>query len=214
MAEPLRILFLSAEVSPFAKTGGLGDVAGSLPKALQRLGHDVRVVMPAYQPIENSLNGGPFELSAMPGQLLVPMGFGTVAAGIFEGRLPGSEVPIYFIAERNLFGRDRVYGYDDDPYRFGFFSRAALNLTEALSWRPHVVHAHDWHTAPAITWLSTAGQGVDHFRGVPSVFTIHNLAHQGRTGWSIFDYMGIITHGLAEEEYGQVNFMARGIYHA
>lgn len=214
MANSLRILFLSAEVAPFAKTGGLGDVAGSLPKALHRLGHDVRVVMPAYQPIEDSLDGGPFDLSVMPGQLLVPMGFGTVAAGVFESRLPGSEVPIYFIADRNLFGRDRVYGYDDDPYRFAFFSRAALNLTEALGWRPHVVHAHDWHTAPAIIWLSTAGQGLDQFRGVPSVFTIHNLAHQGRTGWSIMDYMGIVTHGLVEENYGQVNFMARGIYHA
>jgi starch synthase len=214
MSESLRILFVSAEVAPFAKRGGLGDVAGSLPKALHRLGHDVRVVMPAYQPIENSLDGGPFELAAMPGQLLVPMGFGVVAAGVFEGRLPGSDVPVYFIAERNLFGRDEVYGYDDDPYRFAFFSRAALNLTEALEWRPHVVHAHDWHTAPAVTWLATAGQGLDHFYGVPSVFTIHNLAHQGRTGWSIFDYMGVTTHGLVEENYGEVNFMARGIYHA
>ncbi len=214
MPESYRILFLSAEVAPFAKQGGLGDVAGSLPKALKRLGHDVRVVMPAYQPIDSSLDEGPFELEAVPGQLLVPMGFGTVAAGAFESRLPGSKAPIYFITERNLFGRDRVYGYDDDPYRFAFFSRAALNLTEALDWQPDIIHANDWHTAPAVTWLSTAGQGNDHFRGRPSVFTIHNLAHQGRTGWSIMDYLGIWTHSLAEEPFGEVNFMARGIYHA
>ena len=214
MPESYRILFISAEVAPFAKRGGLGDVAGSLPKALKRLGHDVRVVMPAYQPIENSLDGGPFDLEVLPGQLLVPMGFGTVAAGIFESRLPGSDVPVYFIAESNLFGRDEVYGYDDDPYRFAFFSRAALDLTVALDWRPDVVHAHDWHTAPAVTWLATAGQGVDHFRGLPTVFTIHNLAHQGRTNWSIMDYLGIVSHALVEEPYGEVNFMARGIYHA
>ena len=214
MPQSLRILFVSAEVAPFAKRGGLGDVAGSLPKALKRLGHDVRLVMPAYQPIESSLDGGPFELAALPGQLLVPMGFGAVAAGIFEGRLPDSDVPVYFVAERNLFGRPEVYGYDDDPYRFAFFSRAALNVTEALGWRPDIIHAHDWHTAPAVTWLATAGQGLEHFRGTPSIFTIHNLAHQGRTSWSIMDYLGIITHGLAEETYGQVNFMARGIYHA
>jgi len=214
MPDSLRILFLSAEVAPFAKRGGLGDVAGSLPKALHRLGHDVRVVMPAYQEIENSLEDGSLELEIMPGQLLVPMGFGTVAAGVFQGTLPDSDVPIYFIAERNLIGRGRVYGYDDDAYRFAFFSRAALNLTEALGWRPDLVHAHDWHTAPAVTWLATAGQGIDHFRGVPTVFTIHNLAHQGRTSWNIMDYLGIVTHGLVEEDYGQVNFMARGIYHA
>jgi starch synthase len=214
MPDSLRILFLSAEVAPFAKRGGLGDVAGSLPKALHRLGHDVRVVMPAYQEIENGLEDGSLELEVMPGPLLVPMGFGTVAAGVFQSRLPDSNVPIYFIAERNLIGRGRVYGYDDDAYRFAFFNRAALNLTEALGWRPDIVHANDWHTAPAVTWLATAGQGIEHFRGVPAVFTIHNLAHQGRTGWNIMDYMGIVTHGLVEENYGQVNFMARGIYHA
>ena len=214
MAESYRILFISAEVAPFAKRGGLGDVAGSLPKALKRLGHDVRLVMPAYQPLADSLDGEPFNLKTRPGQLLVQMGFGTVAAGVFEGQLPGSEVPVYFIAESNLFGRDEVYGYDDDPYRFAFFSRAALDLTTAIGWRPDVVHAHDWHTAPAVTWLATAGQGDDRFRGLPSVFTIHNLAHQGRTGWSIMDYLGIQSHSLVEEAYGEVNFMARGIYHA
>ena len=92
MAQSLKILFMSAEVAPFAKTGGLGDIGGSLPKALKKMGHDVRVVMPAYQTIESSLDGGPFELEIRPGQLLVPMGFGTVTAGVLEGRLPGSDV--------------------------------------------------------------------------------------------------------------------------
>ena len=94
------------------------------------------------------------------------------------------------------------------------FSRAVLELTLALDWKPDIVHAHDWHTAPALTWLSTAGQGSEHFRGIASVFTIHNLAHQGKTNWRIFDYLGLQTHALAEEGYDEVNFMARGIYHA
>jgi len=214
MAESLKILFISAEVAPFAKRGGLGDVAGSLPKALKALGHDVRVVMPAYQPIEDSLYAGNWDLEVVPGQLLMPMGSGTYPAGLIEGTLPGSEVPVYFIAERNLFGRPEVYGYGDDAYRFSFFSRAALDLTVALDWRPDIVHAHDWHTAPAVTWLATAGQSDDRFRGIPSLFTIHNLAHQGRTDWDLFDQLGIWSHSLSEEAYGEVNFMARGIYHA
>lgn len=214
MPKSLKILFISAEVAPFAKRGGLGDVAGSLPITLRELGHDVKVIMPAYSHIEDSLNDGRFDLEILPGQLLVPMGAGLFPAGVLEGHLPGSDVPVFFIAESNFFDRPEIYGYQDDPHRFSFFSRAALELTIAQNWRPDIVHAHDWHTAPAITWLATAGQSDDRFRGIPSLFTIHNLAHQGRTSWDIFDYLGIITHSLLEEGYGEVNFMARGIYHA
>ncbi len=207
----MKILFLSAEVAPFAKRGGLGDVAGSLPKALEKQGHDVRVVTPAYRMIER---GYP-DVSPMPLSLNVPMGTGPVLAGAFEGRLPGSDVPVYFIAQHHLFDRDEIYGYDDDPYRFAFFSRAALDLVvAALGWRPDIVHAHDWHSAPAVTWLATAGQGDPRYANMPTLFTIHNLAHQGHADWHIFDYLGLHTHSLYEEPYGRVNFMARGIYHA
>ncbi len=210
----LKVLFLSSEVAPFAKTGGLGDVGGSLPKALQALGHDVRVALPAYRPIEESLHTGRYDLRALPLQLNVPMGIGPVPAGVFEGRLPDSEVPVYFIAERHMFDRPQIYGYWDDVGRFSFFSRAALDLIPALGWQPDIVHAHDWQTAPAVTWLATAGQADDRYRGLPSLYTIHNLSHQGRTYWGIFDYLDVITHSLLEEEHGRVNFMARGIYHA
>ncbi|VAW32196.1 Glycogen synthase, ADP-glucose transglucosylase, partial [hydrothermal vent metagenome] len=210
MSKKLKVLFLSVEVAPFAKTGGLGDVGGSLPKALHALGHDVRVVMPAYP---KTVSGSP-TVQPMPDPLPVPMGAGNLTAGVFHGQLPNSQVPIYFIAESNLFNRPNLYGYSDDTYRFAFFSRAALELTAVLNWKPDIIHAHDWHTAPALTWLSTAGQAYEQFRGIATLFTIHNLAHQGRTKWEIFDYMGIQTHSLAEEAYGEVNFMARGIYHS
>lgn len=211
MAEPLRVLFLSAEVAPFAKRGGLGDVAGSLPKALAADGHDVRVVMPAYQAIERGYPGvEPMELA-----LSVPLGGQLIPAGVFQETLPGSEVPVYFIAQHHLFDRPEIYGYWDDVYRFAFFSRAALDLAfAALDWRPDVVHAHDWHAAPAITWLATAGQNDPRYAGTPTVFTIHNLAHQGHAPWHVLDYLGIWTESLVEEKYGEVNFMARGIYHA
>lgn len=211
MGESLKILLLSAEVSPFAKRGGLGDVAGSLPKALKKLGHDVRVVMPAYRQIEHGYPG----VNPMPFHLNVSMGAGVVRAGAFEGRLPDSDVPVYFVAESHLFNRTDIYGYGDDPYRFAFFSRAALDLVVgALEWRPDVVHANDWHTAPAVTWLATAGKNEPRYGNIPTVYTIHNLAHQGKADWGIFDYLGLQTHSLNEEAFGEVNFMARGIYHA
>lgn len=210
MAESLRIMFLTAEAVPFAKVGGLGDVGGSLPKALRAMGHDVRVFMPAYRNIESGYPG----VQSMPLRLDVPTGSGVIQAGAFEGTLPGSEVPVYFIAQQNLLNRENIYGYWDDPYRFAFFSRAAFTLTESIDWQPDVLHAHDWHSAPAIVWLNTAGQGNPRYQDVASVFTIHNLAHQGLTSWNVFDYLQLYTHSLTEEAYGQVNFMARGIYHA
>lgn len=207
---PLKILFISAEVAPFAKTGGLGDIGGSLPKALRALGHDVRVFMPAYKNIEAGYPG----VTSMDLVFRVPTGAGEIETGVFTGFLPDSDVPVYFIAQQYLFNRDTLYGYWDDVYRYAFFSKAALEFARTLDWLPDLLHAHDWHTAPAVTWLATAGQADDFFRGVPSVFTIHNLAHQGKTNWHIFNYLGIVTHALTEEAYDEVNFMARGIYHA
>ena len=107
----LNILYLSAEVAPFAKTGGLGDIGGSLPKALQAMGNDVRVVMPAYRNIENGYAG----VTPLSGILHVPIRGGVVQAGVFQGYLPDSNVPVYFIAQQSLFNRQTLYGYDDDP---------------------------------------------------------------------------------------------------
>jgi starch synthase len=211
----MKILSISAEVAPFAKMGGLADVCGALPKYLRKLGHDVRVVMPAYQKVEHEYHTtNKYGLEALPGQLWVPTGSGVFPAGGLRSILPGSDVPIYFIAEWNLFGRPEIYGYSDDAYRFAFFCKAIVELLVALDWKPDIIHAHDWHAAPFITWLATAGSVDERFRDIPTLFTIHNLAHQGRTRWAIFDYMGIQTYSLQEEGFDEVNFMARGIHHA
>jgi starch synthase len=214
--QPLKILFVSAEVAPFAKAGGLADVCGSLPKALAELGHEVRVVMPGYQPIEAALQNGKHGVRAHPVALQVPMGTGLVPAGVLETTLPGSQVPVYFIAERHRFGeRAFFYGYPDDAYRFAFFSRAALDLTvAALEWRPDVVHAHDWHAAPAVTWLATTGRADPRYADLPTVYTVHNLMHQGTAPWHVLQHLGVLTHRVNEERPGEVNLMARGIFHA
>lgn len=206
---------LASEVAPFAKTGGLADVTGSLPKALAALGHDVRLVMPAYSPIEAAHGAGQWDLRALDLTLQVPVAGGPVQAGVFETTLPGTDVVVNFIAERFLFDRPRIYGYDDDAYRFAFFSRAALDLVIGrLDWRPDIVQAHDWHAAPAIAWLATAGGGGGRFPALPVVFTIHNLMHQGRAPRQVLHYIGIDSPPLFEEGPNEVNFMARGIYHA
>jgi starch synthase len=211
----LRILFISAEVAPFAKTGGLADVAGALPKALAALGHDVRIATPAYARIEHAAAERRWDIAPHPVTLRVPVGGGLIPAGVLHTRLPGARVPVYFLAERSLFGRDGIYGYDDDPYRFAFFGRAALDLAvAALGWRPDIVHAHDWHAAAAVFWLATAGSFDARYARLPTVLTVHNLQHQGRTSRDILRYLGIGNGSLREEGYGEVNLLARGLYHA
>jgi starch synthase len=216
MAHPLKILLLSSEVAPFTKTGGLADVAGSLPKALALLGHDVRVAQPAYGPIEGLAGDGRSGIRTSGTTLAVPVRDQLLPAGVFESTLPGSNVPISFIAERNIFARPEVYGYHDDPFRFAFFCRAALDYEiAARGWRPDVVHAHDWHAAPAVWWLGTAGNDDARYRGIPTVFTIHNLMHQGHAAWDLTKYLNIsLPRGLDVEPYGGINCMARGIFHA
>jgi len=215
MPNPLRILFIAAEATPFAKTGGLADVVGSLPKALAALGHDVRVVIPAYAFIEQAVREGRGGIVRSPVTLRVPTADGLLPAGVFEARLPGSSVPVYFIAEKNLFDRRDVYGYWDDPYRFAFFSRAALDLlVAALGWRPDVVHGHDWHAAASVLWLATSGRADERYRGIPSVFTIHNLLHQGRAPRDILRYLGLESTTLREEPPGELNLLARAVFHA
>ena len=211
----MRVLILAAEAAPFAKTGGLADVAGALPKALSDLGHEVRVVMPAYEAVEQAVTSKRWGVAVDPTLLRVPVGGGLAPAGVLRAVLPGSDVPIFFIGERHLFNRPQIYGYPDDAYRFAFFSRAALDLmVGAWNWRPDVVSVHDWHATPAIEWLASAGQADPRYQGLPTVLTIHNLAHQGRAGREVLGYLGGEGPRLIEEGPGEVNFMARGIFHA
>ena len=211
----MKILILSAEVAPFAKIGGLADVTGALPKALAMLGHDVRIATPAYASVEDAAAERLWGIAPLSVRLQVPIAGGLHAAGVLHAELPGTRVPVFFIAERNLFARHAMYGYDDDPYRFAFFCRAALDLfVAAIGWRPDVVHAHDWHGAPAVWWLATAGSFDHRYRDLPTVLTVHNLQHQGRTSPDISRYLGIGGGPLWDEHAGEVNLLARALFHA
>lgn len=205
---------LSAEVVPFAKTGGLADVAGALPKALGALGHDVRVCMPRYQPIAPER----FGLRKIIETLDVPLDVGTEQVAVYEGQI-GNDVPVYFIDNAQRYGtRDQIYGYHDDGERFILFCRAALEACRYRGWRPDVIHCNDWHTGLVPNWLKTVYVKDEFFRHTASVYTIHNLAYQGVFGYRILEVAGIADQGFIYPQISElaehVDFMGRGILFA
>ena len=208
----MKILIAAAEVVPFAKVGGLADVTGALPKALKRLGHDVRVVMPKYQRIQDAKFG---LRTAIP-ELRVPMA-GQFEPGIVkEGSLAG-EIPVYFIDSQRYFHREGVYGYPDDDERFIFFSRAVLEMLPQLGWMPDVMHCNDWHTAIIPNWLKTLYRDDPRFSRVATLFTIHNLAYQGIFGHRVLEIAGIGSFGFVYADRGDghaVDLLGRGLQFA
>ncbi len=215
--DPLRVLFLSAEVTPFAKTGGLADVAGSLPRALHSIGHDIKVVMPRYGRIDLQK----FGLKEAVHSLEVPIDDRSEACRILQGSLGTGEnkVPIYFVDNPRLYDRDGIYMYPDDAERFLYFSRAAIELAKALGWSPDIIHSNDWHTALVPNWLKTLYKDDEFFAGTATVYTIHNLAYQGIFGHRVLEIAGLAEYGFVyHPDLGALNevidFMARGILFA
>ncbi len=208
--EGLKVLFLAAEAVPFAKVGGLADVAGALPKALRALGHDVRLMIPRY----GSIRSDQFHFERVGKPFPVPVGPREEPVHLVTTTIDG--MPVYLIWDEKFFSpRDRIYGFDDDPQRFTFFCRAAVAALPALGWMPDILHANDWHTAPVPTWLAYEGRYRPEYRHIASVFTIHNIAYQGPCGRLILTFarMEYVKH-LEVEPPGQVNWMAQGIANA
>ncbi len=208
--EGLKVLFLAAEAVPFAKVGGLADVAGALPKALRALGHDVRLMIPRY----GSIRSDQFHFERVGKPFPVPVGPREEPVHLVTTTIDG--MPVYLIWDEKFFSpRDRIYGFDDDPQRFTFFCRAAVAALPALGWMPDILHANDWHTDPVPTWLAYEGRYRPEYRHIASVFTIHNIAYQGPCGRLILTFarMEYVKH-LEVEPPGQVNWMAQGIANA
>lgn len=173
----MRVLLVSAEVTPFAKVGGLADVAGSLPKAVHELGVDIRVLMPKYPSV---VEAAP-ERTRPVDTCAVPMPGWTSGCALEAAFLPGGDVPIYFVEHNDYFWRDNVYGppggaYPDNLERLSFLCRAALAVLEPLGWRPDVIHLNDWHTSLIAALVRQRGEPI------ATVFTGHNLggAYQGQ----------------------------------
>lgn len=211
----LKVLLVASECAPFAKTGGLGDVVGALPKALHALGVDVRVVIPLYA-------GMPWtRFEVLEGTLAVPMWFGTAQAGVRMGTLPGSRVPIYLLEHHRYFDRPYLYGppaasYVDNLERFTFLSRGALELTKALGWTPDVVHANDWQTALVPVYVNTVEWG-QPLHGAATLYTIHNLAYQGIEAGDALFITGLGNehyHAGEFEHFGAMNLTKAAVVHA
>jgi len=210
---PLRICFCTSEAVPFAKTGGLADVAGALPRALADSGCDVRLVLPGYRAIDRSK----YPFSPI-GTAPVPVGADRVGVQFLEGRLPESHVPTYLIAHDPSFDRPGLYGeggsdYEDNLERFSVFGRGVLALVQHLGWAPHILHCQDWQTALLPVWLR-AEPRLPALQDTGTLFTVHNLAYQGvfpaeRLPVTGLDARYFTPAGL--EFYGKINLLKGGL---
>ncbi|WP_321822217.1 MULTISPECIES: glycogen synthase GlgA [unclassified Burkholderia] len=214
----MRVLHVCAEVYPLLKTGGLADVTAALPAALAALGCDTRLLVPGFPSIRDGITGTT-RIATLGGR------FGADAAALYRGRLPDSEVVAYFIDAPALYDRPggpygdpRESPYPDNHRRFALLGWVAARLARELdpSWRPHVVHGHDWHAGLAPAYLR-ADERETGTVAARSVFTIHNLAYQGvfpahqfhETGLppAFFDIDGV-------EFFGQYSFLKAGLYYS
>lgn len=212
----MNILMVSSEMTPFAKTGGLADVVGALPKALVQRGHNVAVVIPKYGDIDAYKYG----IGHYHAPMGVWMGDGvqewcSVQRTIYDG------VPVYFIEHDAYFNRHGLYhdramrDYADNPRRFAFLCRAALQLCIDKGFRPDVVHAHDWQTALLAPYLRIWDWHGTVLEGCPALLTIHNLAYQGVYSKRNYPYLGFSWEHFTTDRfefYDAINYLKAGIF--
>lgn len=214
----MRIILASSEVVPFAKTGGLADVCGSLPIQLEKLGHEVTVFLPAYSQTQQC--GLSIEDTGV--EFEIPVGAKLPHGRLLESQLPDSNVRVYLIQQPDYFERNGIYSdegqdYADNCARFSFFCRAVLEVARIKELKPDLIHANDWQTGLLPALLKIELSGVPAFENVASVFTIHNLAYQG-----IFWHWDMLLTGLdwkhfnwkEMEFFGKLNLLKTGIVFA
>lgn len=207
-----KVLFASSEVDPFAKTGGLADVASSLPKALCGLGHDVRVIMPKYKniPMQHVEN------MEYMGSINVSVSWRQQYCGIFKLERDG--VTYYFVDNEQYFGRDGYYGYYDEAERFAFFCRSLIEVLPVIDFKPEIIHCNDWQTGVVSLLLNTGYKTLDFYKDIKTVFTIHNLKYQGvfpkevlgevlGVSWEHYNADGI-------EFFDKVNYLKAGLVYS
>ncbi|KFI36086.1 glycogen synthase [Peptococcaceae bacterium SCADC1_2_3] len=216
---PLKILFVASEAVPFAKTGGLADVAGSLPKALATVsnnhsGNDVRITLPHYKGIE-----GAKYLIDFPVNMINRTESAIVREAAIEAKYNGEHrfIPVYLVDNHYYFYRDGMYMFADEAARFAFFCRAALEMLPKLNWQPDIIHCNDWQTGPIPLFLKTYLFHHPFYRKIVTLFTIHNLQYQGNFPKETLSLLGAndsyFTPDLLEF-YGTVSYIKAGILFA
>ncbi len=215
----MKILFVVSEVEPLAKTGGLADVAASLPKALQAQGHDVRLVIPRYR----SLAAHPIKLKPASARLAINVGSRVLEGQVWQGKLPATDIPLYCIGQEALFDREGLYqeqerDYPDNLERFSFFSQAALYLLPQINWQPDIIHCHDWQASLAAAHLKFGPLSRElFFSKTATVLTLHNLAYQGvfpKSKWQATQLSDTAFSVNGFEFYDQINCLKGGIVSA
>ncbi|NLM00839.1 MAG: glycogen synthase [Treponema sp.] len=211
----MKILMISAEVVPFAKTGGLADAVSALSIALEKAGHDVKIIMPRYYKIDRK------KLTKLDGPLGIPFNYNETWSAVYTTTLPGSNsLPVYFIDHEQSFGREGVYGnplepdFHDNVSRFSILCNSAFQLCHKLNWYPEIIHSHDWSASLANVLLKFNQRWKPEFAHTASILTIHNLGYQGnydkinypKTG---LDWINYHTSGF--EDYGRMNFLKAGL---
>lgn len=170
----MKVLFAAFEATPFMKTGGLGDVAGALPRYLVDLSVDTRLIMPLFASIKEEHRAEMEKIA----EFYVPFSWRNQYLGLY--RLVHRGVTVYFLDNEYYFKRDKAYGYFDDGERIAFFSKALLESIEYMDFKPDILHLNDWHTALSAVYLREMYQGLAEFRKIKTIFTIHNLKFQGK----------------------------------
>jgi len=212
------IVIVSSEFSPFAKTGGLGDMVAALAAGLKRKGHDVRVVLPLYRQIRES----PVELHTALPSMCVTMGIGEVWCAV-RYTVTSEKVPLYFIEHEDFYHRTGLYhdeqyrDYPDNPLRFGFFCKAALQLIIDLDLTPDIVQVNDWQTALVPAYLKTWFSNHPSLCQCASILAIHNAPYQGIFPASHYRWLGLPSDNFLPdiiEDYGRMNFLKAGIHFA
>ena len=208
----MKIAMIASEAVPFAKTGGLADVLGTLTTALERLGHEVTLIMPAYRCALRS----EFHGRELPLELSVPLGDRLEKAAVLHSTI-GNAVSVYLVRADSYFDREHLYGppagdYPDNAERFTFFCRAALEVLRAYP--ADIVHAHDWQAALAIVFLKTQPEKYSEFASAKTIFTIHNMGFQGlfpQSDWQLLNLDPSYFTPQFLEFYGRINFLKGGL---
>src|SRR5215470_4971436 len=213
----VNVLFTTAELAPFAKTGGLADVSAALPRHLRRLGHDVRVFLPFYAKI--SAEGRRFETVDNVQDVEIALGVHRYRFSLFATRLPGSDLDVFLVRCPELYGRPSIYTSDPDEHRrFLLLCRAAFESAQRMRFAPDVVHCNDWQTALAPLYLRARYSWDPLFARTKSLFTVHNLAYQGVFPSSIVPDTGLLDsrHLFHQDDLneGRLNFLLTAILYA